>query len=43
MSPVGFEPAIRKSELQQTYTLDRAAIGIGQEGINTLPDLNTYT
>jgi len=39
--PVGFEHAIRKSERQQTYTFDRAAIGIVLEGIITSPDLET--
>jgi len=38
---VRFEPAIRTSERQQACTLDRAAIGIGLEGILTSRDLNT--
>ena len=29
MSPVGFEPTISEGERQQTYALDRAAIGTG--------------
>jgi len=29
MPPVGFEPTISAVERPQTYTLDRAAIGIG--------------
>jgi hypothetical protein len=39
---MGFEPAIRTSEGQQAYTLDRAAIGVVQEGIITSPNLKTY-
>jgi hypothetical protein len=31
MPPVGFEPTISAGERQQTYTLDRATIGIGNE------------
>jgi hypothetical protein len=30
MPPVGFEPAVLTSEWPQTYALDRAATGIGQ-------------
>ena len=30
MPPVGFEPTIPASERLQTYALDRAAAGIGQ-------------
>ena len=30
MPPVGFEPAVPTSERLQTYALDRAAAGIGQ-------------
>ena len=29
MSPAGFEPTIPAGERRQTYTLDRAANGIG--------------
>ena len=32
MSPVGFEPTISAGERQQTYALDRAAIGTGEYG-----------
>jgi hypothetical protein len=35
MPPVGFEPTIPASERPQTYTLDRAATGIGETEINT--------
>jgi hypothetical protein len=31
MPPVGFEPAIPASARPQTYTLDRAATGIGRD------------
>ena len=31
MLPVGFEPTISAGERQQTYALDRAATGTGNE------------
>ena len=34
MPLVGFEPAIPASKLPQTHTLDRAAIGTGEEELN---------
>jgi hypothetical protein len=36
VSPVGFEPAISTDELPQTYALDRAATGIGQNRWQTV-------
>ena len=33
MSPVGFEPTIPAGELPQTYALDRAATGTGNEHV----------
>jgi len=33
MPPVGFEPIISAGERPQNYALDRAATGIGYEGI----------
>jgi hypothetical protein len=32
--PAGFEPIFPGSELPQTYTLERAAIGIGRSQLN---------
>jgi hypothetical protein len=39
MPPVGFEPAVPRSEWTQTYALDRAATGIGGQ---LLESLNKY-
>ena len=41
MPPVGFEPTISASERPQTYALDRAATGTGNN-LNTSQNFSSY-